>query len=66
MSDIAAVIFGLSFIFAMTTLGSLLACFIPEGKIEKMFPESTICCDSFKKHRLFTGKRVAMPSSFVV
>ena len=38
MGDIAAVIFGLSFIFAMTTLGSLLACFIPEGKIEKMFP----------------------------
>lgn len=38
MSDIAAVIFGLSFIFAMTTLGSLLACFIPESKMGKLFP----------------------------
>ena len=38
MGDIAAVIFGLSFIFAMTTLGSILACFIPESKMGKLFP----------------------------
>lgn len=38
MGNAFAVIFGLSFIFAMTVIGALLACFIPENSFGKCFP----------------------------
>ncbi len=38
MGNAFAVIFGLSFIFAMTVTGALLACFIPENSFGKCFP----------------------------
>lgn len=38
MSDVIAVISGLSFIFIMTVAGAFAACFVPERKFETYFP----------------------------